>query len=96
MPLFIVQWKDKVPEGADIRAATRAEHLAWVANQPIKIKLGGPFLNADDGMAGSLMIIEAEDLAAAEAFHAADPYTRAGLFESSRVDPWRITLPWKE
>ena len=96
MPLFIVQWKDRVPEGAAIRAATRAAHLAWTGSQPLKIKLGGPFLDADEGMAGSLMVIEADSLEAARAFHADDPYTKAGLFESSSVDPWRITLPWKE
>ena len=43
-------------------------------------------------MAGSLMIIEAESLEAAEAFHAQDPYTRAGLFERSSVEPWRVTI----
>ncbi len=96
MPLFVIQWKDKVPEGAAIRVATREAHLAWAAAQPLKIKLGGPFLTADEGMAGSLIIIEAPDLAAAQAFHADDPYTKAGLYEASTVDPWRVTLPWKD
>lgn len=92
MPLFVIQWKDKVPEGAAIRAATRQAHLEWIAGWPGVVKLGGPFLTADGGMAGSLLIIEAESLEAAEAFHAQDPYTRAGLFEQSSVEPWRVTV----
>ncbi len=92
MPLFVIQWKDKVAEGPAIRTATRQAHLDWIATQPGVVKLGGPFLHADETMAGSLMIIEAEDLAAAEAFHAQDPYTRAGLFERSSVEPWRVTI----
>ncbi len=92
MPLFVIQWKDKPVEGAGIRAATRQAHLDWIATQPGVVKLGGPFLGAEDSMAGSLLIIEAESLAAAEAFHAQDPYTRAGLFEHSSVEPWRVTV----
>ena len=47
-------------------------------------------------MAGSLIVVEAPDLAAAKAFHADDPYTKAGLYEASSVEPWRVTLPWKD
>ena len=86
MPLFIVQWKDKLPDGPAIRAATREAHLAWAGSQPLKIRLGGPFLTADDGMAGSMIIVEAPDLAAA----------RAGLYETSSVEPWRVTIPWQD
>jgi uncharacterized protein YciI len=92
MPLFVIQWKDRAPDGPAIRAATRQAHLDWIATQPGVVKLGGPFLHADETMAGSLMIIEAESLEAAEAFHARDPYTRAGLFEQSSVSPWRVTI----
>jgi hypothetical protein len=43
-------------------------------------------------MAGSLIIFEAADLEAARAFAAADPYAKAGLFESAQLRPWRATL----
>ncbi|HZL00727.1 MAG TPA: YciI family protein [Caulobacteraceae bacterium] len=36
--------------------------------------------------------MEAADLAAAEAFSAADPYTLAGLFESVDIRPWKVTF----
>jgi uncharacterized protein len=43
-------------------------------------------------MAGSLIIIEAEDLDAAKAWHAKDPYLKAGLFAHSDVRPWKATF----
>ena len=92
MPLFVIQWKDKAGEGPGIRAATRQAHLDWIATKPGVVKLGGPFLGPEDAMAGSLLIIEAESLEAARAFHAEDPYSRAGLFEQSSVEPWRVTV----
>jgi uncharacterized protein YciI len=41
-------------------------------------------------MCGSMLIVEAADLAAAKAFSAADPYTTAGLFESVEIRPFRV------
>jgi hypothetical protein len=42
-------------------------------------------------MAGSLLVIEAESLAAAEAFAERDPYCTAGLYEQREVRAWRAT-----
>ena len=55
------------------------------------LKLGGPFLDEAGEMAGSLLIIEAADLAAAEAFAEGDPYNAAGLYERREVRPWKLT-----
>lgn len=92
MPLFVIQWKDKAVEGPAIRAATRQAHLDWMSGKPGVVKLAGPFFGADMTMAGSLLIIEAESLEAAQAFHAEDPYTKAGLYERSTVDAWKATV----
>lgn len=89
MPLFALTCLDK-PGALDVRMGAREAHLAWVKTQPAK--LGGPFLDDQGQMAGSLMIIEVEDLAAAKAFNAADPYTKAGLWASVDIRPFRITL----
>ena len=35
-----------------------------------------------------LVVVEAPDVATAEAIAAADPYAKAGLFESVEVRPW--------
>lgn len=91
MALFIISWLDK-PGALDIRLATREAHLAYVAERPGVVRLGGPYLSEDGAMAGSMLIVEAEDLAAAQAFHDADPYKAAGLFETSTVRPWRVTV----
>ncbi|HYE46278.1 MAG TPA: YciI family protein [Caulobacter sp.] len=90
MALFVISWLDR-EGGLPIRLATRQAHLDYVAAHPGVVKLGGPFLNGEE-MAGSMLIVEAENLAAAQAFHDGDPYKLAGLFEASTVRPWRVTV----
>ena len=89
MPLFVLTCLDK-PGSLAVRMGAREAHLAWVKDQPLK--LGGPFLDEAGEMAGSLMIVEAADLACARAFNAADPYTKAGLWASVDIRPFRVTL----
>jgi uncharacterized protein YciI len=91
MALFVLICIDK-PGALALRTATREAHLAYVASRPGELKLGGPFLDEAGDMAGSLMIVEAADLAAAEAFHAADPYKLAGLFGRVEIKPFRTTI----
>ena len=91
MPLFVLTCIDK-PASLPLRMATREAHLAWIGARMDQMKLGGPFLDAAGGMAGSLMIVEATDLAAAKAFNADDPYTRAGLWERVEIRPFRTTI----
>lgn len=43
-------------------------------------------------MGGSLIIIEAEDTAAAETFSLADSYRKAGFFERAEIRPWKATF----
>jgi uncharacterized protein YciI len=90
MPLFTLTCIDKA-DALDARMATREAHLAYVRGRD-DVKLGGPFIDADGKMAGSLLIIEAADLAAAQAFAAADPYKTAGVFESVEIREFRATL----
>ena len=89
MPLFVLICLDK-PKSLEVRLAAREAHLAWVKDQPLKF--GGPFLDEAVDMAGSLMIVEVADLAAAQAFNAADPYTKAGLWGSVDIRPFRVTI----
>ena len=83
MPLFVLHCVDK-PNALEVRMGAREAHLAYVGGKRDVLKLGGPMLDEAGSMAGSLMIVDVPDKAAAEAFSAADPYTRAGLW--SRVD----------
>ncbi len=91
MPLFVISWRDK-PGALALRMANREAHLAYAATQGERVKLGGPYLDENGQMAGSLIIIEAGSLEEAQAFHAKDPYMLAGLFETSTITPWRMTL----
>ena len=62
-----------------LRMATRAAHFDY-ARATGAVKLGGPFLNQNGDMIGSLIIIEAPDLVAAQNWQRNDPYAKAGLF----------------
>jgi len=91
MPLFVAVCIDK-PNSLELRMATREGHFAYVRGKQGMMKLGGPFLDENGQMAGSLIVFEAEDLEAAKAFSAEDPYTKAGLFERVEVRPWKATF----
>jgi uncharacterized protein len=91
MPIFVLHCLDK-PGALDLRMATREAHLAYVRPQADVLKLGGPLLDENGDMAGSLMILDVADRAAAEAFSANDPYTKAGLWQKVEINPFRVTL----
>jgi uncharacterized protein YciI len=86
--LFAIINTDR-PGGLDLRMATRPAHLAWLEGQAAKLVSGGAMLDAEGRPAGSLIVIDVADRAEAEAFVAADPYTKAGLFESTVIRPFR-------
>jgi uncharacterized protein YciI len=90
VPYFVLVCIDK-PNALDRRLAAREAHLAYVRETGV-LRLGGPFLNEAGEMAGSLMIIDAPDMAAAQAWHEHDPYKLAGLFERVEIRPWRATV----
>jgi hypothetical protein len=90
---FHIQCKDK-PNSMDLRMATRDKHLAYLKGFTNSLYLAGPTI-ADDGetVTGSVIIVDVDDKAAAEAFCAGDPYAQAGLFESVTIHPFRKTIP---
>jgi uncharacterized protein YciI len=87
--LFVVTAIDK-PDSLALRLSVREAHLAY-AHETGRMKIGGPFLDANGAMCGSLMIVEAPDLATVTAWNAADPYAQAGLFASVDIRPWKPT-----
>jgi len=82
--LFAIHAVDR--EGAlETRLAHYDAHRAFLSDTSafgVNIVMSGPLV-ADDGatMIGSLLLIEAPDRAAAEAFNAADPFHKAGIWE---------------
>ena len=88
--LFVLVAIDK-PNALALRMATREAHFDY-ARRSGNIRLGGPFLDDKGEMAGSLIVFEADDLAAAQRWAAEDPYAKAGLFQRSEIRPWKLTF----
>lgn len=88
--LFVVIATDK-PNSLELRMQTREAHFAYARETGV-IKIGGPFLDPNGDMAGSLIIFEADDIASAQSWHANDPYVKAGLFAQSEVRLWKPTF----
>ena len=88
--LFALVCEDKA-DHEDLRKATRENHLAYIGD--FDVQLAGPMLS-DDGstMIGSLILLEAEDLAAAQQFADSDPYALAGLFSRVHIRPFRKVI----
>lgn len=84
--LFALICTDK-PNHLEVRLKVRPDHLAYL--QSITVKGAGPFLDETGNPNGSLVIIEANDRAEAEAIAANDPYAKAGLFASVDIRPWK-------
>jgi len=84
--LYAIICTDK-PGALEIRKANRDAHLAHIRASGA-IMQAGPLLDPDGQMCGSLLIMEAVEIAQAEAWCAADPYAQAGLFERVEIRPW--------
>ena len=86
---FAIMALDK-PDSGNVRAENRPAHLEHLDRHAAKLLAGGAVL-ADDASTpvGSLIVYDSEDRAEVEAFLAADPFTKAGLFASVTIYPWR-------
>src|SRR3546814_11902287 len=73
MPNFVAMCVDK-PNSSDLRAEARVDHLAYIEDAHDKLLLVGPLLSEDDQIAGSLFLVEADDLRAAQDFIQNDPF----------------------
>ena len=79
MSLFAITCWDK-PGALDARMQHRPDHVAYLKTQEALIRVAGPQLDEAGQMCGSLFVIEVDDLAAAQAFSAADPFNTLGVF----------------
>ena len=89
--LFALMCLDK-PNALEVRLGAREAHLAYVRERLDQVKLAGPLLDDQEQMAGSLLILDVADRAAAEAFNAADPYTLAGLWGSVEIRAFKASI----
>ncbi len=90
--LFAIVCRDK-PASLDLRLANREAHVAYLEAQGDRLILAGPTLDDAGAMNGSILVLDLEDGAAAEAFCANDPYARAGLFETVTISPFKKVFP---
>lgn len=81
--------RDK-PGALQTRLDNRAAHLAYIEETGV-VAQAGPLLDGD-AMIGSLVILEVEDPAAAQAWAENDPYAKAGLFQSVELIPWKKVI----
>ncbi|MCB8837732.1 YciI-like protein [Aurantimonas sp. VKM B-3413] len=89
--LFAILCNDK-PGSLQLRMDTRPEHLTHLNGLGDRLKLAGPFLNAEDKPCGSLVVVDVADEAEAIAVAEADPYAKAGLFADVTVRRWNWTM----
>lgn len=91
--LYVLFCEDK-PDSQTLRLATRNAHLEYVGGKADMIRVAGPMLS-DDGerMIGSLFIVDAHDIDAVRDLHREDPYTRAGLWSTVAIHPFRQVVP---
>ncbi len=88
--LIALMAKDK--SGAlQTRKDNRDAHLAYIAETGV-VAQAGPLLDSDGQMAGSLVILDVEDMQAAESWAAKDPYALAGLSESVTLTRWNKVI----
>jgi uncharacterized protein YciI len=91
--LFAFLCTDK-PDHLNVRMETRPAHLEHLnkLNEAGSLKFAGPFLDDEGKPNGSLVVVDAADMAAARALAEADPYYQAGLFEKVEVKAWNWTI----
>jgi uncharacterized protein YciI len=87
--LYIIYQEDR-PGAAALRAAHREAHFAYLEKHKDILVLGGALL-AEDGATrtGSVLIINAPDLAAVETFSRDEPFRKAGLFSTVKISRMR-------
>jgi uncharacterized protein YciI len=73
-----------------VRLDNRAAHLEYIAATGV-VEMAGPFLDAG-AMVGSLVVLNVDDLTAAQDWAAADPYAKAGLFASVDIREWKKVI----
>ncbi len=79
------------PNSLEVRMANRPAHVEHL-NASGVVELAGPFLDANGGMCGSMIVLSVDSMSAAEAWVAEDAYTKAGLFSSVDIREWKKVI----
>ena len=79
------------PGALQTRLDNREAHLAHIATSGV-VEMAGPFLDETGAMTGSLIVLTVASLDEARAWAAADPYAKAGLFQSVTIREWKKVI----
>ena len=89
-------WASDAPDKGGERARVREAHRARLrspAPHAVQVLQAGATLDSEVGtMNGTLLIVQAADIAAVRAFVDGDPYVAAGVYASIDIRPWRCGL----
>ena len=90
MMLIALIARDK-PGALQTRLDNREAHIAYLKETGV-VSQAGPLLDEDGNMAGSLVILDVEDMAQAQDWASNDPYAKAGLFGSVDLIEWKKVI----
>jgi uncharacterized protein YciI len=79
------------PGALALRMENRQAHLAYIESTGV-VAQAGPLLDAQGQMAGSLVVLDVPDMAAAQSWAANDPYAQAGLFADVQLHAWKRVI----
>lgn len=92
---FLVYTQDR--ENSEIiRKANRVDHHTWLRQSTeIVIHMAGPWMDDEERMLGSVMVVEADNKQVVENWLLEDPYRHVDLVASAKVIPfnWAINKP---
>jgi uncharacterized protein YciI len=80
------------PGAVATRMEIRPAHLEFLDALGDTLVLAGPFLNDSGEGVGTILVIEAENVAEARAVFARDPYAKADLFDQVTIKPWKLSV----
>jgi uncharacterized protein YciI len=87
--------RDK-PDALARRQAVRPTHLKHLDSLGDKLVFAGPFQSEAGQSTGSFVVIEADNLAAAKAIFARDPFVTEGVFGGWEVSRFALTINQSE
>lgn len=79
------------PGHLHIRQENRPAHLAHIDTSGL-VEMAGPFLDSEGQMVGSLVVLNVDSMDQARAWAEADPYAKAGLFQSVDIREWKKVI----
>jgi len=94
--MYFLVFGTDAPGMAQVRSEVDPIHRTYLRNpggHAVKVHFGGPMLTTRGEEAnGTLLVVEARNLAAVSEFVADDPYSQAGVFKSVEIRPWSWTI----